>query len=136
MAPTDTEAAALTGHARARPWFWIIPSLTFGVGLLAGTALTAGDKGRAGPQAASSPPPATAAPPATASGDLTITVPESCEQGLERARRALSTANDAIDALGDLDAARIAKQLGRLQTAQQEVNQLAEQCRTDAMNRN
>lgn len=56
MPPAGTEAAALTGHARTSPWFWIIPSLTFGVGLLAGTALTAGEKGPAGPEAASSPP--------------------------------------------------------------------------------
>ncbi|MEV6842800.1 hypothetical protein [Actinoplanes sp. NPDC051411] len=132
MPSSDSRPTTATGSSGPRPWFWIVPALTFGVGLVGGSAFNTKGGGTDGATAPTGPPSATATASPTAPGDLTITVPRSCEQGLERARRALSTVDDTVKALRHLDAARLADGLGRLQTAQQDVNRLADQCRTEA----
>lgn len=68
--------------------------------------------------------------------DRTVVVPASCEERLDRARTALSTVGDAVDAMRALDTARLQELLDQLQQARQEVDRLADQCRQEAPDRN
>ncbi|HEY6744352.1 MAG TPA: hypothetical protein VI357_01410 [Mycobacteriales bacterium] len=116
-----------------RRLFWIIPVLTFVVGLLLGggviaaskadgddgTASTAQDRSGAGPTASPLP-----------SGDATITVPASCADGLDRAERAFEAADAGLAALRDLDTAKVRQVLDELQRLRPEITRLAGACRT------
>jgi hypothetical protein len=64
------------------------------------------------------------------SSGRTVVIPASCEQGLERARTALSTVGDAVDAARNLNTARLQELLDDLQDAQRDVERLAGQCRS------
>lgn len=138
----EPSVSTSTDGAGSPTWFWLVPALTFIAGLALGAVVTAtnsepetGDS--AGPAAV---PTATAAPTTPASAgtpsDRTITVPASCEEGLDRSRAALSTVGDAVDALRALDTARLQELLDQLQQARQEVDRLAEQCRREAADQN
>ena len=134
--PTPASDAPLVG-SRVRPWFWVVPALTFAVGLLlGGTVMATADD--SADEATAAPRPVTTATgsPAASSGDRTITVPASCEQGLQRARTALSTVGEAVEAARNLNSGRLQELLDRLQHAQQEVQALAEQCRAEVPDRN
>ncbi|PRY20203.1 hypothetical protein [Pseudosporangium ferrugineum] len=127
-----------TGHPRQQRWSWLVPALAFAVGLvLGGTLIAVAD----GSDDAATPATAQPAPPAShaaqpASEDRTITIPASCEQGLERARTAMTTVGEAVQALRDLDTRRLQELLDRLQDAQREVEALVDRCRTEAVRRN
>ncbi|MEU8230455.1 hypothetical protein AB0C12_12750 [Actinoplanes sp. NPDC048967] len=111
--------------------------MTFVVGLLLGGTVMA-TAGNTNDDIAAAPGPvATAtASPAASSGDRTITVPASCEQGLERARTALSTVGEAVEAARNFNSGRLQELLDRLQKAQQEVERLARQCRVEVPEKN
>jgi hypothetical protein len=111
--------------------------LTFVVGLLlGGTVMATAGESNDDIADASGPVATATAPPAPSSGDRTITVPASCEQGLERARTALSTVGEAVEAARNFNSGRLQELLDRLQNAQQEVERLALQCRTEVPERN
>ncbi|WP_199516613.1 hypothetical protein [Nucisporomicrobium flavum] len=127
-----------TGNPRQRRWFWIVPALTFAVGLMLGGTLIAvadGPDGDSTP-ATAQPAPTTSQPAQAAPEDRTLTIPASCEQGLERARTAMTTVGEAVRALRDLDTGRLQELLDRLQDAQREVEALVDRCRTEAVRQN
>jgi hypothetical protein len=123
-------ARAPTRWRDTRRWFWIIPAATFVVGLMLGTVLVApagtGTHGGAGPGGAGGVTGRQPTPAPVASGQVVI--PASCEEGLARARAALNTAQQAGDALRDLDTPRLQRLLEQLRGAQHDVDQLAKQC--------
>jgi hypothetical protein len=135
--PVRTSDAPIDG-SRPRPWFWIVPALTFAVGLLLGGTVMATADDTADDDIATVPRPvaSASASPVLPPGDRTITVPASCEQGLERARTALSTVGEAVEAARNLNSGRLQELLDQLQNAQQEVEQLAAQCRAEVPERN
>ncbi|MCM4083871.1 hypothetical protein [Paractinoplanes hotanensis] len=111
--------------------------MTFVVGLLLGGAVMASAGGRDDGNAAAPGSAVTAAPsPVPAPDDRNITVPASCAQGLERARTALSTVGEAVEAARDFNSARLQELLDRLQDTEQEVERLSRQCRTEVTERN
>lgn len=138
MSDSARPPATPSRTARLRPWFWIVPALTFVVGLLLGGTLmaTTGDPAGDDAPAVRGPATAVAPSPTASSGDRTIIVPATCEEGLQRARAALSTAGDAVEAARNLNTARLQELLDQLQAAQTEVEQLADQCRTQVRERN
>ena len=131
-------AGATSNGPRSRSWFWIVPALTFAAGLLlGGTVMAISDDPDNDDLATVPRPVATAsASPAPVPDDRTITIPASCEQGLERARTALSTVGEAVEAARNLNTGRLQELLDQLQKAQQEVEQLTEQCRAQVPQRN
>lgn len=135
--PPETPNSTASGSGRPRPWFWLIPAATFVLGLLlAGAVMTAADDTDDDTPAVATAPTVTVVPSAAATPDRTITVPASCEHGLERARTALSTAGEAGEALRRLDTGRLQELLNQLQAAQREVDALAGQCRQETPDRN
>jgi hypothetical protein len=123
-----------------RPWLWLIPTLTFVLGVVLGAAAIAAFDGgtvNGGGRDLTSRPTAPTAPTAAGrTGDRTITIPASCEQGLERARTALSTVGEAVEAARSLNSGRLQEILDRLQDAQHDVERLADQCRAEVSDRN
>ncbi|PRY20144.1 hypothetical protein [Pseudosporangium ferrugineum] len=105
---------------------WLVPVLTFVVGLALGAGLLAllrpAPHGPGADQSGGTP----VAVSPSGSG---ITVPASCTQGLERARAALDGAGEAVDALRRLQTARVQRILDDLQGAQADVDRLSEECR-------
>ncbi|MEV4703160.1 hypothetical protein [Actinoplanes sp. NPDC049316] len=106
---------------------WLMPVLTFVVGLALGAGLLAllrpGSPGDPGSDRGGG------TPAAVSPSGPGVTVPASCAQGLERARAALDGAGDAVDALRRLQTSRLQRILDDLQSAQAEVDRLGEQCR-------
>ena len=143
--PGDSPRPAESGSARLstgphRRWLFLAPALALMVGILIGVVVTRmaedGSRNGAGSDAAPTatgdtdgrPAGAAASPSADASG-RTIFIPASCEQGLDRAQAALDTAGEAVQALRNLQTARLQELLDELQQAQDEVNTLATRCR-------
>lgn len=138
---SEPAAPAAPGQTPTSTRYWLFPALTFIIGLALGAVVIAVGEPDISDSAGAAVAPPTAvasATPSAAGGpsDRTVTVPASCEQGLDRARTALSTVGDAVDALRALDTARLQQLLDQLQRARQEVDRLADQCRREAPARN
>jgi hypothetical protein len=135
----EPAASAPTSDAASTTWYWVIPALTFIVGLTLGAVFMAASADPDTDDAAVLPTATAASTGPSAAGtpsDRIVTVPASCEQGLDRARTALSTVGEAVDALGALDTARLQELLNRLEQARLEVDRLADQCRQEVPDRN
>jgi len=102
--------------------------LLLGVVLAAVTGLGGGDE-RARVVVSASPSPSPVPSPTPTESGPTITVPAECAEGLERARDVLAQIPGALEALRNLDTARLQEILDRVQRLQPEVNRLAAQCR-------
>ena len=135
---TGQKPSSDAADARTRRWFWLVPAVTFLVGLVLGGAVIAATKdGTDNGGAPSAAPTVTTSPsPTITPTDRTITVPASCERAVERARTAMNTTGEAVQALRDLNTARLQRLLDQLQDAQREVERLAEQCRREVPARN
>lgn len=132
--PGTPPAAGSTGAAaggRGGGRWWLIPALTFVVGLLLGGVVmgVSRDTGPSDPvTAAGGGAAATAAPtsgagvtsPAPgASGDVTVTVPRECAALSEDAQQAATLLTQAADAARALDAGKLAdivRQMGQVRT--------------------
>lgn len=119
--------------------FWLLPALTFVIGLLIGGIVvgltgfgvdSAVGEQEPGDAAAGEPeePEAPATPEPGSSPDRTITVPGECLQVAERSQEALTLTQEAAQALGELDARRLQGIVDRLQDLEPQVRELAAAC--------
>ena len=126
------------GGRRQLQMFWILPALTFLVGLLLGGVVVGvtglgGDAGADDSAAEESPtedPGGSAGP--EPSGDATVTVPAECIETAELSQQAIALTREAAQAIGDLDARRLQEIVDDLQALEPEVNDLATRCRDAA----
>lgn len=125
----DGQPGERSGPSRA---FWLVPALTFAVGLLLGAlvvgAATSGDD--ADPPAAQAM--ATPDPTPAAGGDLEIVVPASCLQAAEHADEIVEIMNRGVIAAGDLDAEAVQEALDELVEMRPTIEALIDQCREAA----
>lgn len=134
----DTRPGADGRRPRGSALFWVVPALTFLIGLLVGGVvvgltgvgddLTAGGAGQ-GADGSAEPGAPAATPGAPGSGDRTVTVPAECIEVAERSQEALRLTREAAQALGDLDPRRVQEIVDRLQDLDPEVRALAAECR-------
>ena len=111
----------------------LIPGLTLLFGVLLGVAGTLAATSR--PDAQSRPSAEAPAPevtPTAAPSGRTLTIPASCERGLDSAEAAMKTLGEAVLALRELESARLQELLNQLQQAERDVEALATQCRNEA----
>ena len=124
-----------TGVAQGRPaggpsrHFWLIPALTFVVGLLLGGGLAYAAYGGDAAGAGKAPAQETRTPTPKASGDLAVTVPAECLEAIEVSEDTFGTVREGIEALRGLDAEALRRIVDDLQTAQPRVERLARECR-------
>jgi hypothetical protein len=119
-----------TPHRSARARTALLAGLIFVLGVSAGSSISpvsaperAGDaRGR----------PAAVVPQA---GQVVDVVPVSCRSGLDRAQRAATTLEEAAQAVGELESARLQRALNRLQQAQRQLDELAARCRAEIRDR-
>ena len=113
----------------------LVPGLALLFGVLLGVAGTLAVTSRPDAQ----PRPSADAPsplvtPTRAPSGRALTIPASCEQGLDRAEAAMNTLSDAVLALRELQSARLQELLNELQRVERDVDALAAQCRREARN--
>jgi hypothetical protein len=124
---------------RGGAMFWVVPTLTFVVGLLLGGLVVgmtglgfggdAGD-GTAGPDGNGTPAATATTPGPTEPGpDRTVTIPAECLEVADTAERALDLSREAAGALGQLDARRLQEIVDELQALEPELTALAGTCR-------
>lgn len=136
--PRDPRTGADGRRPRGSGLFWLVPALTFLVGLLVGGVvigltgigddLTTGGAEQGDAGTAQQPAP-TDSPGAPGSGDRTVTVPGECIEAAERSEEALALTREAAQALGDLDPRRVQEIVDRLQDLDPEIRSLAAECR-------
>ena len=112
--------------------FWVIPALTFVVGLLLGGGLAYATYGGDAADVTNSPARETRAPTPEASGDLEVTVPAECLQAITESEATFDTVREGIEALRGLDAEALRRIVDDLQTAQPRIERLANACRAAA----
>jgi len=126
--PASQPGDRSTGPSRA---FWLVPALTFAVGLLLGTlvvaAATSGDDADPPAQAVATPDPTPAA-----EDDLEVVVPASCLQAAEQAEEVVEIMNRGVAAAGDLDAEMVQTALDELVEIRPTIEALIDQCREAA----
>jgi hypothetical protein len=117
---------------------WLLPALTFVVGVVLGAvvvgAITSGDSsGTAADSSTRGADRGTAgagpAPSPTTSGDLTVTVPAECTALAGDARDAANLLEQAATAARDLDAGALADVARRMQDARDRLTAQADACR-------
>lgn len=126
---------------RPRRLFWLLPTLTFLVGLVLGGGLVAlgsndAESAIGQPPPSSSAPTPSGVPSAGESGDGTVVVPQECVAAADTSLEVLDLVRKAVAAIGDLDARRLQEIVDRLQELDPEVTRLAETCRTEAADKN
>jgi hypothetical protein len=116
---------------------WLLPALTFVVGVVLGAvvvAITSGSDG-AEPTAGGSAATrvggagATPTPSPGASGDVSVTVPAECTALANDAQNAADLLNQAATAARDLDAKALADVARRMQDARDRLTKQADACR-------
>lgn len=135
------------GDPKNTPSRWLLPALTFVVGaLLAGVAVAVTDSGArddaeqrtaspapAQPVQSPSPGDATVPPELPPSrGDVIVRIPGSCLEAAEGAERVAQRLDDVANAARDFNARRLQELVDDLQALQQQVRELAEECRASA----
>ena len=128
-----------TGRRARGALYWLVPALTFLIGLGLGAAVIAvtGDDGAregASPPAVSpSPTPTPGSPqPTTPTGDATIVIPAACIRTAEGAEQAAGLMRRAVEAARDLNAARLQEIVDQFESLQPEIQESAEACRVAA----
>jgi hypothetical protein len=139
MDDTRGDPTSQTAHARSPSLhgraFVLLPVLTFVAGMLLGGALVgvATDRGDPGGNGGATSPSRTASPQpsVTASADPdAIVVPGACAEAARNASQAVSLLRDAVAAIGELDAARLADILDDLEQLDRRIREDAAACRT------
>ncbi len=127
-----------TTEPRGASRFWLIPALTFLVGLVLGGAVIAavgsgGDGAVTGSGGTSS---STTSAPSTlttsTSPDATVTVPSACLQVADDSQALLGLVSNAVGAVRDLDAARLSDIVRQLRDAQNALSETATRCQEAA----
>lgn len=120
---------------RSNRWFFLLPALTFLIGLLLGGVLVAvtgmGDNGSDDDRAQATDAPTTPDPQASAS-DLTVTIPGSCVDAAELSEDVLDLADRAAAALRDLDAGELPSLIADMEALSAQVREAADRCREEA----
>ena len=117
------------GPGRGR-WSWLLPALTFLVGLALGGLVLGGD---GDPPRAAAPVPAGGEPsPPPDPGDLLVRVPEPCLRVADEAEQAVATLDRAVDAARSLDARRLQDVVDDVQRLRPRLEDLADRCRSRA----
>ncbi len=118
--------------------FWILPTVTFLVGVLL-TALVLelsgsgeADDEAAGPGASQTTSAAPTGGATTARPDATITVPGSCLNVADNTQELLSLVRDAATAASTLDASKLSAIVRQLQDSQAKVQEQATACQSAA----
>lgn len=135
MTDTGTPAGGRTGSGT---WSWLLPALTFLAGCVLGAVVVG--VGVAGDEP-SRPPVPSAAPEAGAGRDgqdgdgavdedLYVRVPASCLRGADSALRMVDRVDEVVAAVRDVDARRLQETVDEIQQVRQQVEQLAQECRT------
>jgi hypothetical protein len=120
--------------ASRSPWSWLLPALTFLVGCVLGGAViaagTSGDEdGTIASDTASQAPEQEEGTDAE-STDVVVRVPQSCLDAADAALVAAQQVDDAVAAVGDLDARRLQEIVDEVQQLQPDVRESAERCRS------
>ena len=137
--PPPRAGARGGGEGRARRLSWLLPALTFVVGVALGAVVVSAvnSAGSGAGTTAGSARPATPGPgPAGAratpspgtSGDLTVTVPAECAALADDARDAANLLEQAATAARDLDAKALADVARRMQDARDRLAAQADAC--------
>jgi hypothetical protein len=117
--------------------FVVVPALTFLVGLALGAVLvwvgTSGPGGGDEEAAPSGTPSASPAEPTRSPGDgvsgVGRTVPEECTRAADSALQLAEILQDAVRALGDLDARRLQELVDRMEGLDQQIRADLQACR-------
>ena len=130
-AGSDKDGAPPTNRRGLSTLSWLLPAATFLVGLVIGFAVwgAADDDGDGGSQAQGTPPVTDS--PATGDGNgqtATVTVPQSCLDAIEESEQSLDLLEEAVQAIGDLDAGRLQEIVNDLQGASERIRDLGDEC--------
>lgn len=110
---------------------WVLPAATFVIGLVIGFAVwgTGGNDESSGQ--AEGTPSVSAAPSSGQEGGQTVTVavPQSCLDAVDESQASLDLFDQAAQAIGDLDAARLQDIVDELQGASERIQSLGQECR-------
>lgn len=136
-ADDDDDAAAATSsrgvrHAGGSNVFWLLPALTFIVGVLLGGSVIAAT--RSGGDKVATPPPTTtqssALPtPGATPSDATVTVPGPCLALSDEAQSILTEVDKAATAARDLNASRLGDIVRQLQQSRSTLEKQVTACR-------
>lgn len=131
--PPGTTGDSTTPPSSSSRWSWLLPVLTFLVGLVLGGVVifagTSGDDDGAAASADASPSPGVVATEDPDSTDLVVRVPQSCLDAADGALEASQQVDDAVAAVRDLDARRLQEIVDEVQRLQPDVRDQAERCR-------
>lgn len=114
---------------------WLLPAATFLVGLVIGFAVwgASGNDGDDESQAQGRPSATDSTSPENGNGQTaTLTVPQSCLDAVEESELTLDLVDEAVQAIGDLDAARLQEIVDELQGASERIRDLGDECRESA----
>jgi hypothetical protein len=130
-AGSDKDGAPPTNRRGLSTLSWLLPAATFLVGLVIGFAVwgAADDDGDGGSQAQGTP--SVTDSPVTGDDNgrtATVTVPQSCLDAIEESEQSLDLLEEAVQAIGDLDAGRLQELVGDLQGASERIRELGEEC--------
>lgn len=113
--------------------FWVVPALTFLIGVVLGGAVIwatqTGGGGGAEAGGASSTTTSTSTSTTTGSPDTTITVPGECLQVADDSQKLLGLVNDAVGAVRDLDASKLSDVVQQMRDAQEALRASTSACR-------
>jgi len=131
-AGSDKDGAPPTNRRGLSTLSWLLPAATFLVGLVIGFAVwgAADDDGDGGSQAQGTP--SVTDSPVTGDDNgrtATVTVPQSCLDAIEESEQSLDLLEEAVQAIGDLDAGRLQEIVNDLQGASERIRDLGDECR-------
>lgn len=141
---TRIDPALPPERGRSSVWSWLLPVLTFLLGcLLGGVVIAAGASSSAEDlteQPVTAPTPeATSSQDSDVDGetepeseDVEVQIPESCLAAADGAVVAANRIDDVVEAVRDLDPARLQELVDEVQEQQPQVRELAERCRSTA----
>lgn len=130
-----TPASGSTGRDTGRQWGWLIPGVTFLVGIVLGGAVVFAQQ--SGPDTAS-PSTGTGTPSSSATATSSdaasspvavVRVPQACLSVADDSQALVDVAGRAVTAARDLDAAALATAVRQLDAAQKVVSASASACR-------
>jgi hypothetical protein len=128
---TRTSVALEDARPRGSRWLWVLPALTFLVGLALG-ALVVGGPSDAPVSGTGDPAAAPAPEPSAAPSDLLVRVPEPCLAVAEQAEEAVAVVDRAVAAVRSFDARELQEVLNQAQNLRSGVERLAADCRARA----